>query len=398
MNIYHPTTITQTEMRNINRSAIFDYLRLAGTSSRAEIAQKLKISLPSVTRIMDQLLQSGLVHSVGLEKSERGRSRELLEVNADDNLVIGIDLGGSHISGGLVNLGGEVLHEFHASTTHDRGEENYATLVSFLQSLLEQAEKQPARMLGIAIGVPGMLESRTGTVKLAPGLGWNDYPLLEKLERDIPASVILENDVNLATLGEQWFGAGQGVRDLVMVAIGTGIGAGIILDGKLNRGFAEASGEIGYFLPGVQFLNRQYPGFGALESVASGRGIVERATRRLVELGDSQKSSELHAVDVFQAAQEGKPWAVETIVETVDYLSLALANVTVCLDPELIILGGGVAGSAHMLIEPIKARLQGVIPRVPRIEESALKGRAAILGAVTRVVQKYVDYLVVYNS
>ncbi|MCL4825689.1 MAG: ROK family protein, partial [Anaerolineales bacterium] len=133
-------------------------------SSRAEIAQKLKISLPSVTRIMDQLLQSGLVHSVGLEKSERGRSRELLEVNADDNLVIGIDLGGSHISGGLVNLGGEVLHEFHASTTHDRGEENYATLVSFLQSLLEQAEKQPARMLGIAIGVPGMLESRTGTV------------------------------------------------------------------------------------------------------------------------------------------------------------------------------------------------------------------------------------------
>lgn len=398
MALYHPTTITQTEMRNINRSAVFDYLRLAGTSSRTEIAQQLGISLPSAARIIDQLIQSGLVHSVGLEKGGRGRSRELLEINAGGNLVIGVDLGGSHISGGLVNLGGELLQEFHAATTRDHGEENYERLVGFLRSLLEQAREQPARMLGIAIGVPGILESRTGTVTLSPGLGWYDYPLLRQLERDIATPVILENDVNLATLGEQWFGAGQGVRDLVMVAIGTGIGAGIILDGKLIRGHAEASGEIGYFLPGIQFLDNQYPGFGALEGVASGRGIVERAARRLAELGESPEPSELHAVDVFRAAQEGRPWAIETIDETVDYLSLALGNVAVCLDPELIILGGGVAGSAHMLIEPIKARLQGVIPRVPRIEESALKGRAAILGAVVRAIQKHIDYLVVYNS
>jgi glucokinase len=242
------------------------------------------------------------------------------------------------------------------------------------------------------------MDSRTGIVKLAPGLAWNDFSLLQRLEQITDLPVYLENDVNLATLGEHWFGAGQGVRDLVMIAIGTGIGAGIILDGKLHRGYAEASGEIGYILPGVHFLDNQYPGFGALESVASGKGIAEQAAKKWSGLYGTRKMPEMEAADVFQAAREGQVWAVQVVAETVDYLSLALASVIVCLDPELVILGGGIAGSAGMLIEPIRKRLTGVIPRLPRFEESLLNDQAAILGAVVRVFQKYTDYSVVHNG
>jgi predicted NBD/HSP70 family sugar kinase len=183
-----------------------------------------------------------------------------------------------------------------------------------------------------------------------------------------------------------------------MVAIGTGIGAGIILDGKLHRGHSEASGEVGYILPGVQFLGSQYPGFGALESVASGKGIADQAARTWSRMHAGKEPPDLDAADVFQAAREEQAWAVQVVAETVDYLSLALANLSACLDPELIILGGGIASSAGMLIEPIRRRLTGVIPRLPRIEGSQLNDQAAILGAVVRVFQNYTDYSVVHNG
>ncbi|MEW6093689.1 MAG: ROK family transcriptional regulator [Chloroflexota bacterium] len=398
LSLVSPKTIAQAEMRNINRSAVLEYLRLVKTASRTEMAEALNISLPSIVRIIDQLIASGLVRATGQKVLGRGRGRDLLELNVNENLAIGIDLGGSHISGALVNLGGRMLQEFQDSIIGGSGEENYNKLADFLRRILGKTQKQIPRILGIAIGVPGILESRTGTVKLAPGLEWNEFPLQQRLQEITELPVILENDVNLACLGEHWFGAGKGVRDLVMIAIGTGIGAGIILDGKLHRGHSEASGEIGYILPGIQFLNNQYPGFGALESVASGKGIAEQAAKIWFAYYGSVMSPKMEASDVFQAAQEGQAWAVQVVAETVDYLSLAMANVIVCLDPELVILGGGVAGSAGMLIEPIKKRLTGVIPRLPRIEGSLLNDKAAILGAVVRVFQKYTDYSVVHNG
>jgi glucokinase len=394
----HPKTIAQAEMRNINRSAILEYLRVVKTASRTEIAHQLKISLPSIARIIEQLIESGLVRSTGKKEHSRGRGRDLLELNVEENLVIGIDLGGSHIGGALVNLGGVILQEFRDTIPAASAEENYQHLADFLKSILSKTKKIKSKIRGIAIGVPGILDSRNGIVKLAPGLAWNDFPLLQKLEQITDLPVILENDVNLAALGEHWFGAGQGVRDMVMIAIGTGIGAGIILEGKLHRGYSEASGEVGYILPGVQFLDRQYPGFGALESVASGRGISEQAAKKWSSFHGGQKPPAMEAEDVFQAAREGQAWAVEVVDETVDYLSLAMANLIVCLDPELVILGGGIAGSESMLIEPIRKKLTGVIPRLPRIERSHLNDQAAVLGAVVRVFQKYIDYAVVHNG
>src|SRR5512137_2632534 len=144
INDSHPKTIAQAEMRNINRSAVLEYLRLGKRASRTEIAHQLHISLPSVARIVEQLIDSGLVRSTGQKEQSRGRGRDLLELNVEENLVIGIDLGGSHVSGALVNLGGEILHDYRDSTLAGSGEENYQNLARFLRTIIKKAKKEPS--------------------------------------------------------------------------------------------------------------------------------------------------------------------------------------------------------------------------------------------------------------
>ncbi|MDO9121417.1 MAG: ROK family transcriptional regulator, partial [Anaerolineaceae bacterium] len=274
-------TIAQTEMRAINRSAVLEYLRLSKTASRTELSTELMISKPTVMRIVDDLLAAGLI--ISLDEREKGarRSRELLALNAPNNLVLGVDIGGSHISAIIATIGGEILYQNRTAVNWSSSESNYQTLIQYIKDLRKEALSFPVNILGIAIGVPGIIDSTNGVVRIAPSLNWHNFPLLEKLESALDIPVIVENDVNLAVLGENWFGIGEGVNNLVMISVGTGIGSGIILDGKLHRGFRDSSGEIGYLLPGVQYLDNQYPGFGALESLASCSGITDRAIKSL---------------------------------------------------------------------------------------------------------------------
>jgi glucokinase len=386
-----PKTIAQAEMRAINRSAVLEYLRLARTAARTEIAHRLQLSKPSVMRIVDELIATGLVCPVGKDEGAVGRSRELLALDTAHNWVAGIDVGGSHLSGVIATIGGQIIHKTEQAVQWQTPTQNFETISEFIRVLLDQAP-EAEKLLGLAVGIPGILESSSGIVKLAPSLSWVDFPLKPRLMEKFDLPIWIENDVNLAVLGEYWFGAGVGYNNLIMVAIGTGIGAGIILDGKLHRGFRESSGEIGYMLPGIEYLNNQYPGFGALETVASGLAIAELGKK----LAPSPKKQAITSADVFQAARTGEDWAQQVIAETVDYLSLAIANLAVCFDPEIIIVGGGVAGSADLLIDPIKQRIAGVIPKAPQIEATTLGANAPILGAVVRVFQKVTGYTAVH--
>jgi predicted NBD/HSP70 family sugar kinase len=391
-------TIAQADMRAINTSAVLEYLRLSGPASRTEIAQRLNISKPTAMRIVDELRDKGFVASTGIMEEGRGRSRELLGLNTRGNQILSIDIGGSHIGGVIANIGGEILQEFHESRQWASPEENFNVLRQWIEKFLKIPKEKPTNLLGIALGVPGITDSHQGVVVHAPSLSWEDFPLIKKLTPHFNLPICIENDVNLAVLGEHWFGAGIGTDDLIMIAIGTGIGSGIILDGKLHRGHNQSSGEIGYLIPGVQYLDNQYPGFGALETLASGVGIAERALGKLRDSGSENYIDGIDAEFVFQAARDGKVWAVETIQETVDLLSLAVANITVCFDPALIILGGGVSNADDLLINPIKERLKGVIPVIPRIEKSRLGVNAVMLGGVVQVFHKVTGYAVLHQG
>jgi predicted NBD/HSP70 family sugar kinase len=182
---------------------------------------------------------------------------------------------------------------------------------------------------------------------------------------------------------------------MILVTVGAGIGAGIIIDGVLYRGGSEAAGEIGNLIPGREFLGKNYQEFGALESVASGTGIAEHARASLRSQRDAVELESLSADDVFSAASQNRKWALSVIEEAVEYLAIAIANLTVSFDPDLIVLGGSVAPFANMLIKPILERINGSIPALPRLVVSNLGLRAGVMGAITNILHNTANFYLV---
>jgi predicted NBD/HSP70 family sugar kinase len=205
----------------------------------------------------------------------------------------------------------------------------------------------------------------------------------------------VENDVNLAALGEYGFGIAKGASSLVCMAIGTGIGAGIILDRKVMSGFHHSAGEVGYLPPDTTVLGQEFLGFGALENLASGMGISKRGQNLMQELGNTVPENGITSEAIFDAARLKEKWAMQVVDETVDYLSLAIAAICLLIDPEVIVLGGGVSKSADILIEPILARLNGVIPFTPRLLQSNLGYRATVYGAILRVLDETTQHVAI---
>jgi glucokinase-like ROK family protein len=393
----HRLTITSSAMRDINRSAILEIIRQESPISRTAITQKLGVSLPTVMRIVEGLIEEGFVRPHGDSEWSGGRRRSLLEFNADGFVVLGIDMGGTKMYGAISNLGGKLLDEVNIGRHGTSGEESFSCLVTLIDTLLASPSLQGRRVRGIGVGAPGVTLHQEGIVKLACSLHWKDFPLKARLAERYDFPITVDNDVNLAALGELWFGAGQNTQNMVLVAIGTGIGAGIIIDGALYRGANEASGEIGNMVPGREFLGKDYRDFGALESVASGTGIAERARAVLRSERDPAELENLVSEDVFEAARHGQQWAWNIIYETVDYLAIAIANLATSFDPELIVLGGGVSQSADLLIEPILKRIKESLPTPPKLVVSSLGLRAAVMGAITNILHNTSNFYIVHK-
>lgn len=379
----YPLTITATAMRDINRSAVLEIIRRESPISRTAIAARLDVSLPTVMRIIDDLIEEGLVRDQGKTEWSGGRRRALVEYNAEGFVVLGVDLGGMRIYGALSDLGGNIIAERSLEKHGTTGEDSYQRLVELIDELLADPALEGRPVRGIGVGAPGITRHREGVVKWAAALNWRDFPLKARLTERYQLPVTVDNDVNLAALGELWFGVGQNSRNMILIAVGAGIGAGIIIDGALYRGAHEASGEIGGMLPGREFLGKDYADFGALESMASGTGIARRAR------------APVQAEGVFAAARLGQEWARAIVDDVVDYLAIAIANLAVSFDPEIIVLGGGVAGSADLLIAPILERINGAIPDPPQLVVSTLGRRAAVMGAITNVLYRTADFYVV---
>jgi glucokinase len=363
-----------------------DLFRQSSPIARSEIARALRLSQPTVLRIVDELVEEGMVRYTGETQASRGRRRDLLEYNRDGYAVVGVDLGGTKMFGGLANIGGEILREQTVDAHNTNGDESYTQLVEMVGYLLDTPRKDGQAIRGIAVGAPGVTQTRSGVVQWAPSLNWRDFPLKDKLEAQFGLPCLVENDVNLAALGENWFGAGQGTKDIVLLAIGTGVGAGFIMDGVLLRGHQEAAGEIGYMLSTPDDLRRTYPHFGALENIISGTGIAHRARKMLEGRLQADELSSLTSYDVFNAARQNEDWALQIVSETADYLSIAILNINTLLDPELIVLSGGVVKSADLLLPAVQERIRGVLPQTPRVEVSRLGRRAAVMGGIALTV------------
>ena len=384
-------------LERINRSAILQLIREQPGISRVELGRRLGLSPATVTRLVGQLIEEGLVIERERAPSSEdrrfsGRRPRSLYLNHEAYHLIGIDLGGTYLVGAVANLNGEIRVEIRRpSRPNGRPEEALGQLFEAIEALLEQARAGGYAVRGIGIGAPGVTDPTAGRVIWAPAFQWRDLPLREEIERRFHLPTFVENDVNLAAFGERWFGIGRGAQSLVCVFIGTGIGAGLILNGELYRGSHYAAGEIGYVIPERSLLHQTYETFGCLEILAAGPAIARRAMERAGEFPESVlrpfiEAGRLAATDVFRAAEAGDPLAAQVAEEAMDYLAIMLASVIAVVDPEMIVLGGGVARAGPYLVNGLRRRLERVVPAMPEIHLSALGDRAGVLGAVAYAI------------
>jgi glucokinase len=381
-------SVTAPEMRAINRSSILELIRCVGPVSRSQIAEELQVSLPTVMRIVDELTTEGWVHETGVKEWSGGRKRSLIKFSGSNRQIIGIDLGGTKIFGALADFNGQILHEMYFDHHQTQAEDSLRVVFHVIDELLEVASHGKIPVCGIGIGVPGITLAETGEVTLAPALEWQGFPLRARLNERYPYPVVIENDVNLAALGEVWFGSEDcDEQNLVLIAIGTGIGAGVVLNGDIYSGVHHMAGEIGYLLLDRGQLGRKYPGFGAFEQVASGTGIADRARLIFAKHLSTETQEPLTAEDVFAAARRHEKWAKTILIDTIDYLAQAIAAVALLYDPDVILLGGGVSRSADLLIDPILRRLEGAIPTLPNLSVSRLGYRGAVMGAIMQLLR-----------
>ena len=198
--------------------------------------------------------------------------------------------------------------------------------------------------------------------------------------------------MNLAALGELEFGVGQNCSNLVLVIIGSGIGAGIIIDGGIYRGSHLTAGEIGFLLPDRSFLGSHREGYGVLESIASGASIADQARKALSKKLSEEELGAITAEYVFDAYRHGAGWSKPIIQDAIAHYSQMLATLSVCFDPDLIILSGGVSKSADLLIDPMIKNIEGLVPIIPILKVSSLGHYATIMGAIMEILYNTSDF------
>ncbi|MEW5762357.1 MAG: ROK family protein [Bacillota bacterium] len=311
--------------------------------------------------------------------------------------VVGVDLGGTKIYTVAADAAGRVLAELKVPTPKEEG---YRAVVRSIAATVREVWRQaglpedgPA---AVGLGAPGPLDAAAGVVFHAPNLGWRDVPLRDDVRAEVGVPVYLDNDARLAALGEHVFGAGRGARDMLYVGVGTGIGGGMIIDGKVYRGTGGA-GEIGHVTvlpegPPCNCGNR-----GCLEAVASGTAITREA-RALIAAGGGKailaragEAEKVTALTVAAAALGGDPEAREVLFRAARFLGIGLATAVNLLSPELVVLGGGIMQSAELLWAEMEKEfagraLQANRARV-RLAQAALGGRAGGLGAVALAIK-----------
>lgn len=374
-------------MGQMNRAAVINILTKFGPISQTQICDLTGLARATVSTIIADLRKEELVVAVSRAASTSGRRRVLLELNGDAGYVIGIDLGGTKMAGAVTNLLGRVVYSLKEPTCASDGPEAvFQSLLSFINRLAKESNISQRLIKGVGMGIPGVVESQS-VVKWAPSLNWRDYPLVEKLDNHLDFPIFLENDVNLQALGEYWYGLGQGVDILVCLAIGTGLGAGIVLNGQLFFGAHQAAGEVCNLVADTSQLGKSFPGFGFLESRASGTGIAQRYS----ELSASNK--EVDAETVFKLARQGDTTARAVVKDFTEHLAMAIVSISTVLDPELIILGGGVSREADLFLPRLKDLAFPVLQTQPRLAVSELGEIAGVMGAVALTLHNTNDDL-----
>lgn len=383
-----------------HRAVFLNLIRKRGPISRTDIYNATKIRITTVTDVVKELIDNGMVIEVGSAASTGGRKPILLSINPAAGYIIGLDVRATVIRGVLTDLTSQLLAQHqYIITEQDTGKSILEQTKATINNLLDMIPNRE-KLVGIGLSVAAMIDSNKGVIEFAANIpGWRNLALVKILEQEFQVPVLLESTARAAALGERAFGVGKGFDDLIFYHIGMGIGAGIISQGVLYRGNKESAGEIGHtvideFGPPCRCGN-----FGCLESLASAKAIRDHAVAALDKGIESNipalvdnDYTKITAEMVYLAATKGDKLSRRILQEAGAHLGIGAANLVNILNPALLVIGGGLAKAGDFIMEPLIRTLQerslAVSLKSVKVVTSELGDNAAPLGATTLVIKR----------
>lgn len=346
-------------MRIHNSRLVLGIVRRMGPVSRADITRHTPYSAPTISALISGLIKAGLVSEEGEGASSGGRKPQLISFNSHCGYVVGCNIDSHAVQIVLADMSGNRLSKRSVPLNSTRPKPLLRLLSNAVGRMLREAGCKAA-LLAVAVGVPGMTDMERGEVIEAANLdGWVRVPAREILQSHLDAPVVVDNDVNLAAIGEQWHGVGRGVKSFVFISVGTGIGAGIIIDGALHRGHRWHAGEISHLNVDYREWATDYGAAGYLET-----HLIESARRR----------------------RRGRKFEFDD--ETVQRLGAAVANIATLIDPETIIFGGSLIERDPDALQRIYRVASRIAPNCPELLHTELGEDAALTGSVQVALQR----------
>lgn len=384
-------------IKSFNKHAALDLIRFSGGGlSRADLADKLGLTRAALSLIVNDLLESGVVHETSVRSTPNGRPPVTLEVDPARGIVGAIDMGATHMNVALADFTARILQETEIPFNIKNGPDQcLAEANRRLLGLLEAQGFSASNLSAVGVGVPGPVNMEAGMVVAPPIMpGWDRFPIRATLEATWGCPVTLNNDAELGALGEWAYGAGRGEKNLAYIKVGSGIGAGLILNQQLYGGTTGAAGEIGHLTieengPFCNCGNR-----GCLEAFAGGHAITEQA-KTLVKSGKRTLLSEIPlekitVYEIAEASRRGDLQAQELLRRAGNYIGIALAGLINLFNPGIVIIGGGVSQAGDILTAPIREAVRERAMRASeqsvRIITGMLGHRSLMIGAIVQAV------------
>jgi N-acetylglucosamine repressor len=363
--------------------------------SRADVARETRLTRTTVSDVVAELMDNGLVKEVGYGPSVGGKPPILLSVVPDARHLIGIDLASEEFRGAVVNLRGQVCFKIEVPLDYQDGEAALALVYQMVEDLMA-ATNSP--LLGVGIGSPGLMDASNGIVRRSVNLDWYDLPLRDLLQQRCGLPVYVANDSQVAALGEYTFGDGPGVENLVVVKVGHGIGAGIVLNGQIFHGETFGAGEIGHVAVVDNGEICRCGNTGCLETVASARSIVNQA--RVLAAADpdsvlnrfAASPEQIGIETVCRAMAAGDEQVLDLVRRAGRYLGLAAANVVALLSIRRIVIAGSVACLGQVFLDAIREEMSrrslAILAHDAEIDLSSIDSDIVILGASALVLNR----------
>ena len=373
---------SQRTLNEINISVVIDRIRRGDNVSRSSLSRELKLSLPSISRIVRKLINKNYVIEVGLGNSSGGKKPTIIRFNRERSYVIGIGVDINFIDVMLSDLSGNEKKNIYKKFLKDKSPKDMIkTIVKYIYKIIEEAKVENDKVEVVSLGIPAMVESETGLIRMCPTMpSWEGINLSKVLSEKINKEVLVDNEANMSLLGERWKGGAQDIDNVIFIGVGTGIGAGILINEKIFRGSNGSAGEIGHMFIDRNLNRSISQPYGQFEYLASNTALGRKAT----EIDSSSEDKK----DMKDRAKDNSK--KNLILKVLDNFAFGIANLIAVLNPELVVIRGELFYDSDYFFDYFKDKVNSITPFKTRIVKSSLKERAVTYGAVKLGI-KHID-------